>query len=57
MSVAHAANLLKTNNSSAMRKRFHLIKNMCYTDDVMFWSPEYLVSTVDADEKVIKEYI
>lgn len=57
MPVSHAVNLLKTNSARAMRRRFPLIKNMYYTDDVMFWSPGYFVSTVGADEQVIKNYI
>ena len=54
--VSEAVNILKSNSSKAMRRKFPFL-NQIYDDRVGFWSDGYFVSTAGLDEEKIKKYI
>jgi putative transposase len=54
--ISHAVNLLKSNSSRAMRLKFPFVESV-YGEDMAFWSDGYFVSTVGANEHMIKNYI
>lgn len=54
--VSHAVNILKSNTSKAMRRKFPFL-NELYDRYVGFWSDGYFCSTVGVDENTIKKYI
>jgi len=56
MSVSAAVNILKTNTSSSLKKRFKFLKNV-YLDEKGIWSVGYFVSTVGVNETIIRRYI
>lgn len=55
-SVSQAVNILKSNTSRAMRRKFPFL-NKLYDRHVGFWSDGYFCSTVGVNEDVIKKYI
>lgn len=56
MSVSAAVNILKSNTSAALKKRFRFLKNV-YLDEAGVWSVGYFVSTVGVNELIIRRYI
>ena len=56
MSVGSVVRLLKTNSSRNIKSKFPFLKKVYYGTDGM-WSDGYFVSTVGADETIIKRYI
>jgi len=56
MSVSAAVNILKTNTSSGLKKKFPFLKKL-YADEKGIWSVGYFVSTVGINEAVIRRYI
>ena len=56
-SVSGAVNVLKTNSSRAMRRKFRFLNDQLYDRHVGFWSDGYFVSTVGVDENQIQKYI
>ena len=57
LSVSKAVNLLKTNSSHAMHRKFPFLKTMYQHENMALWSTGYFVSTVGINEEVIKKYI
>lgn len=56
MSVSQAVNILKTNTSAALKKRFKFLSKV-YLDEGGIWSVGYFVSTIGVNEAVIRRYI
>ena len=56
MSVSQAVNIIKSNTSVAMKKRFAFLKRV-YLDEKGIWSVGYFVSTVGINEAIIRRYI
>ncbi len=56
MSVSAAVNIMKTNTSVGIKKKFPFLKKM-YADDKGVWSVGYFVSTVGINEAIIRRYI
>ena len=56
MSVSAAVNILKTNTSSGIKKKFPFLKKL-YADEKGVWSVGYFVSTVGINEAIIRRYI
>lgn len=56
MSVSAAVNILKSNTSAALRKKFPFLKKV-YLDEKGIWSVGYFVSTVGVNEAIIRKYI
>ena len=57
LSVSQVVNILKSNSSRAMRKRFSFIKTMYEHEELGFWSDGYFVSTAGLSESALKQYI
>ncbi|MDO8669612.1 MAG: IS200/IS605 family transposase [Candidatus Buchananbacteria bacterium] len=55
-SVSDAVNILKSNSSRAMRRKFPFLEQL-YDRHVGFWSDGYFVSTAGVNEEQIKKYI
>ena len=47
---------LKAESASMLRKKFAWLKNVYWKENIV-WSPGFFLSTVGANEKVIKEYV
>lgn len=47
---------LKAESASMLRKRFAWLKNVFWKENIV-WSPGFFLSTVGANEKIIKEYV
>lgn len=56
MSVSKAVNIIKTNTSTALKKKFKFLSKV-YLDEGGIWSVGYFVSTVGINEKIIRRYI
>ena len=56
MSVSSAVNILKTNTSANIKKKFPFLKKL-YADEKGVWSVGYFVSTVGINESIIRRYI
>jgi len=56
MSVSIAVNIIKSNTSAALKKRFKFLKKV-YLDEKGIWSVGYFVSTVGVNEAIIRKYI
>lgn len=56
MPVSRAVNVIKSNTSRDMKKKFDFIKKAYWGTDGM-WSDGYFVSTVGINEQIIKKYI
>lgn len=54
--ISHAVNILKSNTSKAMRRKFPFL-NKLYDRHVGFWSDGYFISTVGVDEEQLRRYI
>ena len=57
LSVAQVVNILKSNSSRWMRKRFPFVKTMYEHEDLGFWSDGYFASTAGLSENALKQYI
>ena len=55
-SISKAINILKSNSSRVMQKKFPAVETM-YGKKIAFWSDGYFLSTVGANEQQIKAYI
>ncbi len=56
MSVSSAVNILKTNTSAGLKKKFPFLKKV-YADEKGIWSVGYFVATVGINEAIIRKYI
>ena len=56
MSVSRVVNIIKSNTSSGLKKKFPFLKKV-YADEKGVWSIGYFVSTVGINEKIIRRYI
>ena len=56
MAVSYAVNLIKSNTARMMRRRYKFLDKL-YVKKAGIWSAGYFVSTVGADEEVIRKYI
>lgn len=56
MSVSSAVNILKSNTSSGLKKKFPFLKKV-YADEKGIWSTGYFVATVGINEAIIRKYI
>ena len=56
MSVSQALNILKSNTSVALKRKFPFLSKV-YLDQAGIWSVGYFVSTVGVNEAVIRKYI
>ncbi|MFA5262077.1 MAG: IS200/IS605 family transposase [Candidatus Omnitrophota bacterium] len=56
MSVSHAVNIIKSNTSRKMSKKFKWLEDV-YWGCEGIWSIGYFVSTVGINEQVIRKYI
>ena len=56
VAVSRIVNLIKSNTARLMRKKYKFLDKM-YVKKAGIWSVGYFVSTVGADEEVIKRYI
>jgi putative transposase len=57
MAVSDAVRILKCNTARKMMKKFKYLENVYHDGDSGIWSAGYFMSTVGANEKVIKKYI
>ena len=57
LSVAQVVNILKSNSSRWMRKRFPFVKTMYEHENLGFWSDGYFASTAGLSENALKQYI
>jgi putative transposase len=57
MAVSTAVRILKCNTARYMVKKFKFLEKVYYDNDSGIWSTGYFMSTVGANEKVIKKYI
>ena len=55
-SISSVMGKLKSQSSSALRKRFHWLSNVYWKENIV-WSPGYFVSSVGVDEETIKRYV
>ena len=55
-SISEVMGKLKSQSSSAMRKKFKWLSKVYWKENIM-WSPGYFVSSVGVDEKTIKNYV
>ena len=56
-SVSKVVNVMKSNTSRSLRKKFsHFLKKV-YWDDGGIWSKGFFVSTVGIDEEIIRRYV
>ncbi len=55
-SISKVVNILKSNTSQALWKKFPFLKEV-YWDDGSVWATGYFVSTVGVSEAVIRNYI
>jgi putative transposase len=55
-SISKVVQILKSNTSRAMMKKFDFLRNRYYGRPGM-WSVGYFVSTVGLDEEIIKRYV
>ena len=55
-SISQAVNILKSNSSKAMRRKFPFV-SVLYDRHVGFWSDGYFVSTIGLNEEQISNYI
>ena|SRR3989344_3097358 len=55
-SVSQVVNILKTNTSHALKKRFPFLSKL-YARNGGIWAVGYFVSTVGVDEAIIRRYI
>ena len=56
MSVSRVVNIIKSNTSSGLKKKFPFLKKV-YADEKGVWSIGYFVSTMGINEKIIRRYI
>lgn len=56
MSVSQALNIIKSNTSAALKKRFRFLSKV-YLDGGGIWSVGYFASTVGVNEAIIRRYI
>jgi len=56
ISVSQAVNIIKSNTSSALKRRFPFLSKV-YLDGKGIWSVGYFVSTVGVNERIIRRYI
>lgn len=56
MPISNAVRIIKSNTSTAIKKRFDFIKKVYWGTDGV-WSDGYFVSTVGVNEETIKKYI
>jgi len=56
MSVSSVVNILKSNTSQGLKKKFPFLKKV-YADEKGIWSVGYFVATVGINEAVIRKYI
>lgn len=56
MSVGSVVRIIKSNTSRSLKQTFPYLKEMYWGTDGM-WSDGYFVSTVGANEEIIKKYI
>jgi putative transposase len=56
ISISKAVSTIKSNTSSALKKRFDFIKKAYWGTDGM-WSDGYFVSTIGVNEEIIRNYI
>ncbi len=56
MPVSKVVGIIKSNTSTAMKKKFEYIRKAYWGTDGM-WSDGYFVSTVGVNEQIIKRYI
>lgn len=56
MSVSSAVNILKSNTSLGLKKKFPFLKKV-YADEKGIWSTGYFVATVGINETIIRKYI
>ncbi len=54
--IADVMGKLKSQSSSRMRKKFTWLAKVYWKENIL-WSPDYFVSSVGVDEKVIKNYV
>lgn len=55
-SVSAAVNILKSNTSHALQKKFKFLSKL-YADGNGIWSAGYFVSTVGVNEAIVRKYI
>ena len=55
--VSDVVRILKTNSARAMKQRFPFLNNMYEHNNLSFWADGYFVSTIGADDRIIKKYI
>lgn len=55
-SIAHVMGGLKGQSASLIRKKFIHLEKVYWKENVL-WSPGYFISSVGADERVIKNYV
>lgn len=56
MSISSVVNIIKTNTSTALKKRFPFLHKL-YPHKEGIWSVGYFVSTVGINEQIIRKYI
>jgi len=57
MAISEAVRILKCNTARPMMKKFKYLEKVYCDGDSGIWSTGYFVSTVGANEKIIKQYI
>jgi len=57
VAVSRAINIIKSNTSTAMKKKFPEFFKKVYWGTDGIWSDGYFVSTVGVNESIIKKYI
>src|SRR3989344_1364061 len=55
-SVSKVVNILKSNTSRALRKRFTFLSRL-YANQGSIWSVGYFISTVGINESIVRKYI
>jgi len=56
ISVSVAVNILKSNSSCGLKKKFPFLKKV-YADEKGIWSVGYFVTTVGVNESIIRRYL
>ena len=56
MPVSRVVNIIKSNTSRALKKKFEFLKEVYWGTDGI-WSDGYFVSTIGVNEKIIRKYI
>ncbi len=56
-SVSQVVNILKSNTSTALQRKFPHFLNKVYWDNKGIWSKGFFVSTVGINEKIIQHYV